>query len=179
MPPNLEKVKKLKDTNYLMDKLKHLITMKIEMEEINLIGIALKAKTSNINEQAMIDCGNLWQRFIKENIASQIPNKLDEDILAVYHNYEGDYTKPYAYFIGCKVKKGTIIPIKLDSLNIPAHTYQKITAKGQMPDCVANAWREIWNTNTPRAYHADFEVYDRRSADWANAEVDIYLSVTS
>ncbi len=151
----------------------------IEIEEINLIGLALKNKTSNINEQAMVDCGNLWQRFINENIASQIPSKLNEDVLAVYHNYDGDHTKPYAYFIGCKVEKGTIVPKELDYLNIPANTYKGITAKGQMPDCVANAWREVWNTDTPRAYDADFEVYSEKSADWANAEVDIYLSVTS
>lgn len=152
--------------------------MNIEIEEINLIGLALKTKTSNINEQAMIDCGNLWQQFEKENIAGQIPNKLDEDILAVYHDYEGDYTKPYAYFIGCKVKKGTKIPNGLDGLNISADTYQKIIAKGKIPDCVANAWREIWSANIPRAYHADFEIYDAKSADWVNAEVGIYLSVT-
>jgi predicted transcriptional regulator YdeE len=151
--------------------------MAIAIEEINLIGLALKTKTSNLNEQAMIDCGNLWQQFIKENIASQIPGKLNEEVLAVYHNYEGDYTKPYSYFIGCKIKKGTPVPIELDSLNIPANTYQKITAKGQMPDCVANAWREIWDTDLPRAYDADFEVYNEKSADWENAEVDIYLSV--
>ena len=28
----------------------------------------------------------------------------------------------------------------------------------------------------PRAYHADFEVYDERSKDWNQAEVDIFIS---
>ena len=108
----------------------------------------------------MIDCGNLWQRFEKEKITTQILNKLGEELFAVYHNYDGDYTQPYAYFIGCKVKKGTVVPEELDSLVIPKNRYQKIVAKGKMPDCVANAWIEIWKGDLPRAYTADFEVYD-------------------
>jgi predicted transcriptional regulator YdeE len=142
-----------------------------------LIGISLKTKTTNKNEQAMTDCGNLWQQFEKENIFVQIPDKLSTEVFAVYHDYEGDFTEPYAYFIGCKVKSGTIIPDGLSGLIIPEKSYQKITAKGKMPDCVADAWREMWATNIHRAYAADFEVYDERSKDWNNAEVDIYISI--
>ena len=46
-----------------------------------------------------------------------------------------------------------------------------------MPDCVINAWKEIWGSNIPRSYKMDFEVYDERSKDWGNAEVEVYLSV--
>lgn len=148
-----------------------------EIEEFYLIGLSLKDKTSNINQQAMIDCGNLWQRFEKEKITTQIPNKLGEELFAVYHDYDGDYTQPYAYFIGCKVKKGTVAPEELDSLVIPKNRYQKIVAKGKMPDCVANAWIEIWKGDLPRAYTADFEVYDEQSKDWNNALVNIYLAI--
>ncbi len=64
---------------------------KIDLEEITLIGLALKTKTTNANGQSNIDCGNLWQEFEKENYAGRIPCKLSNDILAVYHQYEGDY----------------------------------------------------------------------------------------
>ena len=70
------------------------------MEEITLIGLSLKTKTTNANGQSNIDCGNLWQEFEKENYADKIPGKLSDEILAVYHQYEGDYTKPFSYFIG-------------------------------------------------------------------------------
>ena len=149
----------------------------MEVQEFELIGLSLPNKTSNLNQQSMIDCGNLWQRFETENIAAEIPNKLGEELYAVYHDYDGDYTQPYAYFIGCKVAKGKLAPEGLSKLIIPKNNYQRIVAKGKMPDCVAEAWVSIWNTDLPRAYAPDFEIYDEQSKDWSNATVSIYLSI--
>ena len=149
----------------------------VELEEAKLVGLALIAKTTNINEQSSIDCGNLWQEFEKGKYAEIIPNKLTDEILAVYHQYEGDHTKPFSYFIGCKVKADADVPPGLVTLTIAKGTYQKIDAKGKMPDCVINAWKEVWATNIPRSYQMDFEVYDERSKDWSNAEVEVYISV--
>jgi len=149
----------------------------VDLEETRLVGLALKAKTTNINEQSSIDCGNLWQEFEKGNYAEIIPNKLTDQILAVYHQYEGDHTKSFSYFIGCKVKANTEVPSGLESLTIAKGAYQKIDAKGKMPDCVINTWKEIWGSDIQRSYQMDFEVYDERSKDWGNAEVEVYLSV--
>lgn len=149
----------------------------IELKEIRLIGLSLPTKTTNASGKSAVDCGNLWQKFEKENYADKIPNKSGDEILAVYHQYEGDHAHPYSYFIGCKVEAGTRIPEGLDSLLIPQGRYQKILAAGKMPDCVANTWKKISDSNIPRAYRADFEVYDLRSKDWNNAEVDVYLSI--
>ena len=149
----------------------------VELEEVKLIGLALTSKTTNLNGQSGIDCGNLWQEFENGNYAEMIPNKLTNEILAVYHQYERDHTRSFAYFIGCKVKTDSEIPSGLKSLTLPQGTYQKIEAKGIMPDCVINAWKEIWASDIPRAYKMDFEVYDERSKDWSNAEVEIYLSI--
>lgn len=147
------------------------------LETIRLIGLALPFKTTNANGQSNIDCGNLWQQFEKESRFSAIPGKINNDILAVYHEYEGDYTKPFSYFIGCKVEKNTAVPDEMDSLTIPSGNYQKLTARGEMPNCIANAWKEIWESDLPRAYRADFEIYDERSQNWNDAEVDIFISV--
>ncbi len=149
----------------------------IDIEETTLIGLALKAKTTNEKGQSGIDCGNLWQKFEKENYFGKIPNRLSNEIFAVYHEYEGDDTKPFSYFIGCKVETGTDVPQGLDSLIIPKGRYQKFPAKGKMTGCITNAWKEIWNSGIPRAYKTDFEVYDDRSKNWNDAEVDIYISV--
>jgi predicted transcriptional regulator YdeE len=65
----------------------------------------------------------------------------------------------------------------MDSLVIPKSEYVKIIAKGIMPDCVANTWRNIWAGNLERTYRADFENYDERSNDWNAAEVGIYVGV--
>lgn len=150
---------------------------KTAIEAFKLIGLALKTKTTNENGQAGIDCGSLWQQFETGNYASLIPGKLSEEIFAVYHNYEGDHTKPYSYFIGCKVKNDAEAPEGMDALLIAGGNYEKLSAKGKMPDCIANAWKEIWNSSMSRAYEADFEVYDERSNNWNDAEVDIFISV--
>jgi predicted transcriptional regulator YdeE len=150
---------------------------KIELEEIKLIGLALKIKTSNENGKSGTDCGILWQKFEAGNYASKIPNKLSDEILAVYHGYEGDYTRPFSYFIGCKVKSDEEVPQGMDSLKIPKGNYGKVIARGKMPDCVANAWKEIWNSNIARIYQTDFETYDERSKDWNKAEVEIFISI--
>ena len=116
----------------------------IQVQSFTLIGIALPGKTTNENGQSAIDCGSLWQKFEAGNYVDKIPGKLNDDTYAVYHSYDGDHTKPFSYFIGCKVAPGTIVPGDLDSLQIEAGNYQRFIAKGKIPDCIGNAWREIW-----------------------------------
>ena len=152
---------------------------KLKLKSIRLVGIALPHKTSNQNEQSSVsvDCGKLWQKFEQEGIFDRISRKKGNEVYAVYHNYEGDYMAPFSYFIGCRVDESAGIPDGLSELIIPAGNYQKYLAKGKMPDCIAKAWREIWKSDFKRIYNSDFEVYDDRSHDWNNAEVDIFLSV--
>ena len=150
----------------------------INIPEFKLIGLKLIDKTTNEDGQSSIDCGNLWQKFVQENFAQKIPSKLNDEIYAVYFDYEGDYTKPFSYFIGCKVKLDTEAPNGMDSLTIPFGNYLKLTAKGEIPDCITGVWKEIWNSEINREYKYDFEIYNERSKDWSNAEVDIFISVT-
>ena len=152
---------------------------KTSINEIHLIGLSLKTKTINTNGQSSIDCKNLWHQFEDGKYASAITNKLSDEIYGVYYQYEGDSTKPFSYFVGCKVKKDTPVPQGLTHLIIPAGQYEKISAKGKMPDCVIKAWKDIWAADFNRTYQVDFEVYDERSKDWNDAEVDVYISVKS
>jgi len=149
---------------------------KTTLPEFTLVGITLEKKTTNKNGQSAIDCGMLWQKFETGKYVERISDKSGEEIFAVYFDYEGDSSQPYSYFIGCKVKPGLEIPPGMSRLEIPADEYIKLSAKGEMPDCVADCWREIWNSPMDRAYHYDFEMYDERSKDWNNAEVDIFVS---
>ncbi len=149
---------------------------KVKISEFKLIGLKLNKKTANKAGQSSIDCGNLWQKFETESFIERIPNKLSDEIYAVYFDYEGDYTNPFSYFIGCKVKKDTDTPNDMESLTIFEDDYSKVIAKGKMPDCVAKSWKEIWSSKIERAYKYDFEIYDERSKDWSNAEVEIFIS---
>src|SRR6478736_4286019 len=149
------------------------------IEKTELIGLSLPFKTTNEKGQSSIDCGILWQKFENENFLEKIPDKLSNEIYAVYHKYDGDYSNPYSYFIGCKVKPGTNPPNGMSSCTLMNGKYFKKTAKGKIPDCITQVWMDIWNSDLKRAYQTDFEIYDARSKDWANAEVDIFVSVLS
>lgn len=150
---------------------------KIEKTAFKLIGLKLDHKTTNEGGQSGVECGNLWQKFETGNFAASILEKLNDEIYAVYYEYEDDYTKPFSYFIGCKVKIDSEVPIGMNSLSLPTENYAKVIAKGKMPDCVSDSWKDIWASNIDRAYNYDFEVYNEQSKDWSNAEVEIFVSL--
>lgn len=149
-----------------------------EKDGFKLAGLRLHGRTTNQNNQSGRDCGSLWQKFEADNIFNLIPGKLSDEIYAVYFEYEKDETSPFSYFIGCKVDMNDEPPEGLSELIIPAQKYKKHTAKGTMPACIADAWKEIWNSDLNRSFEYDFEVYGERSRDWKNAEVDIFISAT-
>jgi predicted transcriptional regulator YdeE len=152
--------------------------MVVNKDKFKLVGLKLKGKTTNQNNQSGKDCGYLWQKFQTEKIFERIPEKLSNEIYAVYYDYESDETSPFSYFIGCKVTENTVTPPGLDQLIVPAQKYQKFTARGVMPHCISETWKQIWNSDINRKFGFDFEIYDARSKDWNNAEVDIFLSIT-
>jgi predicted transcriptional regulator YdeE len=146
-------------------------------KDIVLVGLRLSHKTANANGQAAQDIGQLWQRFQSDQIGNQIVNKVDNTVYSVYFEYDGDYRDPFSYFIGCPVTSAEGQPDHLESITIPSGSFEVFQAKGKMPDCIGEAWQSIWAAKIDRAYQCDFEVYDERSYDWQNAEVDIYIGV--
>ena len=150
---------------------------KVVLPEIELIGLSLRGKTTNENQQSSIDCGKLWTRFEKEQVAEKIEGKLNNRIFAVYHDFDSDHHGHFSYFIGCEVALGAEIREHMERLIIPAGTFIKKTATGKIPDCIADAWKEIWDSHLQRTYRYDFEVYDERSRDWYSGEVDILVSI--
>ena len=97
---------------------------KTKKNNFRLVGLKLENKTTNENNQSSTDCGNLWQQFEKEKIFELIPNKLTNEIYAVYFDYEKDETKPFSYFIGCQGDDDTDAPKGLDNLPLPAQNYR-------------------------------------------------------
>lgn len=138
--------------------------------------VGIKIKTDN--NRCMEDIPALWQKFMAENIAAQIPHKIDHDLLALYTDYEGDYTKPYTYFIGCRVSKVEQLPPFLSSKHIPTTNYALFIAKGAHPQAVGKLWMDIWKSDLKRAYKADFELYDARFfSNEPSKEVALYIGI--
>ena len=148
----------------------------IKIDSFHVIGISVR--TTNENGQAAKDIPVLWEKFMSEGILGQIPNKIDNSLYCIYTDYEKDHTKPYTTILGCKVENLNDIPNQMVSRTIDVATYQKFVAKGKlMEGAVYNEWTKIWNSELERTFTADFEVYNERSLNPENAEVDIFVAV--
>ncbi|MDO5986808.1 GyrI-like domain-containing protein [Flavivirga amylovorans] len=146
------------------------------IQTFNVIGISVR--TINENGQSAKDIESLWGKFWGENIQKQIPNKINDDIYAVYTDYETDVNGPYTTVIGLAVNSLENIPEGFVGITIKKAVYQKFVSKGKMPEAIFNTWVEIWqNKNLNRAYKADFTVHGKKYYDGDNAEVETFLSV--
>lgn len=155
-----------------------------QLPVIKLVGIT--ARTSNqleMNpETAQISA--TMQKFFMEGLQSKIANRIEPGrVFAVYTNYESDEHGEYTYFLGQEVSSFEGQSKEFNNLTIPAQTYVKFTSNaGPMPGVVIDMWQNIWKMNSSdlggkRAYIADFEIYDKRSADLQRAVLDIYIGI--
>jgi len=148
----------------------------IKIDAFHVIGISIQ--TSNAEGQSGQDIPNLWTKFMSENVAASIPNKVSDEIYCIYTNYEGDHTKPYTTLLGCKVSGLAQIPEGLKGMTFNTANYQSFTAKGNLMEGVVwQKWSEIWSTEMDRTFIADFEVYGAKAQDPTNAEVEIFVGV--
>ncbi len=149
----------------------------MQFHDVYLIGISLPYKTTHKNNQSSKDCSMLWEKFENEKIQQKIPYKLSNELFAVYHDYEKTDGNHFLYFVGCEVALGTPVPEGMTSLKLPSGHYQKFVTEGPIPDCMAQVWEEISSAELEREFSADFEVYDKRAADWSHAIVQVYISI--
>jgi predicted transcriptional regulator YdeE len=140
--------------------------------------IGISTRTTNDNGQSAKDIEALWGKFWGEEIQKQIPNRVSDDIYAVYTDYETDFTGPYTTIIGLQVSSLENIPEGFSGITIENAAYQKFVSKGKMPEAVFNTWLEIWqNKKLNRAYKADFTIHGKKYYDGDNAEVETFISI--
>jgi predicted transcriptional regulator YdeE len=156
--------------------------------------IGISARTSNAKELSGNGViGTLWHHFFSRSLLSRIPNRIDEDIVAVYFDYASDKNGEYNFLIGARVTNLEHVPDEMVGYEVPAQNYALFTSEqGQMPGVEIALWQKIWRQpdvakggdgrqedagNVKRAYIADYVVYDKRSHDPANAIVDIYIGL--
>jgi predicted transcriptional regulator YdeE len=155
----------------------------VEQPEFSVIGI--QVRTSNAKE--VTGGGAIpkqWERFFKEGIADKIPNKVDSTIYAVYTNYASDYNGEYDFIIGMKVSSVSVVPPGMVARKVPKGRYAIVTsAKGPVAQVVPQAWQQVYSLEDnkqlggARAYKADFEVYDERSQNPQDSQVDLYIGL--
>jgi predicted transcriptional regulator YdeE len=142
-----------------------------------LIGIT--CRTQNSPEAAPHDIPKLWGRFYQENIIGRIPNKASSEIIAIYADYEGNYTKPYTCFVGCPVTSLDEVPEGMTTKLIPEGSYALYHATGEQPKAVIDTWEKIWDGNIERIrkYTCDYEVYGDKFFNGTPQEVEVYVAI--
>lgn len=137
--------------------------------------IGLELRTNN--DECSFTMPAHKERFFKKNIPSNIPNKVNGNILALYTDYEGDYTKPYSWILGCEVSSLDEVPEDLVGKAIPESNYAVFTTQGEFPQGLIAVWQAIWKSNLQRSYTSDFEVYPYDFDPQKNPQVKVYIAI--
>jgi predicted transcriptional regulator YdeE len=155
------------------------------VEGKGLFVIGIEARTNNARE--MTNAGFIpkqWGKFFGEGVLARIPNKVDPAIYAVYTDYASDRNSGYTFVIGAKVSDTATIPAGMIAKTVPAGKYSVITsARGAVQNVVPQAWQQIWSSEDKaqlggtRSYKADYEIYDQRSRDPQDSQLDIYIGI--
>ncbi len=154
------------------------------VQQVAFTVIGISARTSNAREiTADGVIGKQWGRLMQEGLLGKIPNKADNQIVAVYTDYASDHNGEYTYILGAKVNSDRDIPAGMVSKKIPAGKYAVFTSeKGPAQKVVSELWMKINSlpksaTGGNRVYSADFEIYDERATDPQNLQMDVYLGI--
>jgi len=159
---------------------------KVHQEGFSIVGI--EARTSNAREMkgegVIPKQWQDWQERFVSRVEQPEVNRADPNLYAVYTDYDSDRNGEYSFVIGVRVNAGTKVPPGMVLKKIPAGDYALITSeKGPAGKVVVGAWQKVWaledkaQLGGSRAYKADFEVYDSRSADPQNSQVDLYIGL--
>jgi predicted transcriptional regulator YdeE len=144
-----------------------------KQQKKHFIGIEIRTN----NQECIPAMRGLWEKFYKEGLLEKIPHKVNSTIYALYTKYEGDFTKPYSYILGCEVSSLEEIPEGFIWQTVPAASYAVYTTKGQYPQGLTAAWHAIWKSTFKRAYTTDFEVYRTDFNPQTNPEVKVYIAL--
>jgi len=145
--------------------------------------IGIEARTTNSKEVTADGIiPKQWQKFFQEGTLAKIPGRVGSNIYALYTDYASDRNGEYSFVIGAMVKNGTAAPAGMVAKKIAGGQFAVISSdKGPLPKVVPAAWQAVWTMEDAgklrRAYQTDFEIYDKRSQDPENAQVDIYVGL--
>jgi predicted transcriptional regulator YdeE len=129
--------------------------------------IGISTRTTNAAElSGNGEIPKLWQRLFTDGVLNAIPERADNQIVAVYTDYASDALGEYTYLLGSKVKPGTKAPAGMVAITVPAGKYLEfVTEKGQGGQVVSAAWMQIYGyfqdpAHARRSFKTDYETYE-------------------
>jgi predicted transcriptional regulator YdeE len=143
-----------------------------------------QVRTNNANEMnGHGEIGKLWERFYQKNLGAQIPDRADSATIVVYSDYASNEKGDYNYLLGARVTSVDHLPAGMSFRRIVTGSYAVLTtARGPLVDIVQAEWKKIWAMQPAdlagkRAFLTDYEVYDSRSANPQEAQVEIHIGL--
>lgn len=128
-------------------------------QAIHVVGIELR--TTNL--EAMQTIPPLWARLAQEDVLAHIPDKLDDEVYAVYTHFENAGSNNvgiYSLVIGAPVPASAEVPEGMVRVVIPASKRAVFEVEPGRVDLVGAKWMEIWgNTELPKTFIAEYERY--------------------
>lgn len=146
--------------------------------------VGISGRTNNAKEMTTDGViGKLWGRLMHENLLAKIPNRSDENIIAVYTDYASDHRGDYTYTLGAKVTRASEIPPGMTAVKVVTGKYEDFTSeRGPASEVVPEIWQKINGLpktapGGDRTYQSDFEVYDQRARNPQDAVVEVFVGI--
>jgi predicted transcriptional regulator YdeE len=152
-------------------------------DSFNVMGISVRTSNAIEFQEGGGHIPKLWQQFFVDQILSKIPHKADNAVMALYFDYESDKNSDYNLLLGARVTHVDAIPSGMIVQEVPAQNFAVFTSdQGKFPDVAVNTWQKIWRLESQeklaRSYTVDYELYDERSQDPSNAQIEIHIGIT-
>jgi predicted transcriptional regulator YdeE len=152
-------------------------------DSFNVMGISVRTSNAIEFQEGGGHIPKLWQQFFVEHVLAKIPHKADNALMTLYFDYASDKDGEYNFLLGARVTHVDAIPAGMVVQEVPAQTYAVFTSEqGKFPDVVVNTWQKIWRLESQeklnRSYKVDYGIYDERSQDPSNAQVEYHIGIT-
>lgn len=145
----------------------------VEIDEFDVIGLSIVTDTTKAAE----DINGLWERLLSESTGQYVPGKVNDNIYAVYSDYEGDHEAPYRFTLGYRVKSGQTAPEGMEKITVIDQSYAAMSAAGEQPKALIETWEAIWSGDLPRSFKTDFELYGPSFFEDGLNEVIIHVGI--
>lgn len=144
----------------------------VRREQRTIAGLAIR--TANDDPQMPTAIGDVWQKFFQEGVYQAI-EKTAPAPLGLYTDYENDEKGAYTLLVGCQTDRIERLPEGTVVKTIPAGRYAEFTLSSADTSAVAEFWQELWKTDLPRSFQADYEEYPDPTE--ANGKIKIYIGL--
>jgi predicted transcriptional regulator YdeE len=109
------------------------VSMKPKIVELGQFQVVGTEVSTNNQKEAGPDgvLGKQWQQFLSQGLLRQVPDRVDDNILAVYTDYSSDANGEYTFVLGAKVRPipNPTIPSGMVVKTVPAGKYAVFTSE--------------------------------------------------